>query len=429
MSDSSRPRRKCRKTKPNPVMYVGYVEDDETPEMIMKKFATMEQCLSKSHEQNLVEYDNENKTKTENQQNINEQRLTKIFQETSNFSVSSVLKNNEVLWEQPILDEDGFIVAYEKQNLHDTFYDENGDTDQNDSEFEYLLAESEDLEKSEDEDDSLQHVKRKISTRTSYSKQNSCRLAVGALARPFRSRETLSRTYVKRKRLTKVNNISKLPSYPFPLTSYTPMIRNQFIDEQHKPKNGIYIEKGNLCSELKLCNLPHNEYAGILMDPPFKTEYGQSWGDLTIQQFSQLPIHDLTDTAMLFIWTPSELIWEVTLVCEKNWNFSLVEHAIWVKKTINDDFYSEKSKYINISKVNLLLFQNKSVKCSLRHQRTPDVHMAKMSCHPVTKKELKPLEYTYKLIETLLADAKNNSFLYLFCFKLLSYIYTIQMGP
>ena len=48
MGRPPRPKRHCtskQQTKPNVVHYVGYVEDDETPEMIMKKFDELEKVL------------------------------------------------------------------------------------------------------------------------------------------------------------------------------------------------------------------------------------------------------------------------------------------------------------------------------------------------------------------------------------------------
>ena len=44
-----RPKRRCatkRANVPSAVHYVGYVEDDETPEMIMKKFEELEKVRS-----------------------------------------------------------------------------------------------------------------------------------------------------------------------------------------------------------------------------------------------------------------------------------------------------------------------------------------------------------------------------------------------
>ncbi len=46
--DSGRPRRRCasrhanNRNMPSAIHYVGYVEDDETPEMIMRKFEELE---------------------------------------------------------------------------------------------------------------------------------------------------------------------------------------------------------------------------------------------------------------------------------------------------------------------------------------------------------------------------------------------------
>lgn len=48
MSEGNRPRRHCVARKvaaPSAVHYVGYVEDEETPEMIMKKFEELEKVL------------------------------------------------------------------------------------------------------------------------------------------------------------------------------------------------------------------------------------------------------------------------------------------------------------------------------------------------------------------------------------------------
>ena len=46
-----RPKRNCAKqhAKPSAVHYVGYVEDEETPEMIMKKFEELEKVSHSSH--------------------------------------------------------------------------------------------------------------------------------------------------------------------------------------------------------------------------------------------------------------------------------------------------------------------------------------------------------------------------------------------
>ena len=43
--EGHRPKRRCASSKsamPSAIHYVGYVEEDETPEMIMKKFEEME---------------------------------------------------------------------------------------------------------------------------------------------------------------------------------------------------------------------------------------------------------------------------------------------------------------------------------------------------------------------------------------------------
>ena len=48
MSEDRRPKRRCVQRKalvPSAVHYVGYVEEDETPEMIMKKFEALDKVM------------------------------------------------------------------------------------------------------------------------------------------------------------------------------------------------------------------------------------------------------------------------------------------------------------------------------------------------------------------------------------------------
>ena len=51
MTGDKRPKRRCVKKQEGPsgAHYVGYVEDEETPEAIMAKFAFMEQVLCCLH--------------------------------------------------------------------------------------------------------------------------------------------------------------------------------------------------------------------------------------------------------------------------------------------------------------------------------------------------------------------------------------------
>lgn len=124
MSDRSRRRCVLRKTAvPDATHYVGYVEDDETPEMIMRKFEEMERIKAANkrsgqpvagqqadaagpssstaaleatdaqaagaQQQDAVEDDEEGP--------LDQQQLQEIFKATSMYNVKSLMSNNEAL--------------------------------------------------------------------------------------------------------------------------------------------------------------------------------------------------------------------------------------------------------------------------------------------------------------------------------------------
>ena len=115
-------RSSSRRAKPNPALYVGYVEDDETPEMIMKKFAQMEQMaaanVAKKKKKELTSADkaemsdsDEERNKEENNEALTEQQLAELFNETSYYSINSLQRNNDIMFTKQTVDEDGFVVG------------------------------------------------------------------------------------------------------------------------------------------------------------------------------------------------------------------------------------------------------------------------------------------------------------------------------
>jgi hypothetical protein len=120
MSDRSRRRCVLRKTAvPDATHYVGYVEDEETPEMIMKKFEEMER-IKATHKKSAVQQQADvagpsstsaaleaavDKADTAEQQaaaadgggQLDQQQLQEIFKATSMYNVKSLLGNNEAL--------------------------------------------------------------------------------------------------------------------------------------------------------------------------------------------------------------------------------------------------------------------------------------------------------------------------------------------
>lgn len=142
---STRSTRSGRKKKPNPALYVGYVEDDETPEMIMKKFAQMEAiqqaALKASREQKKLE---EEKNPTANKKSskaemsdsdeeeaeleranamLTEEQLVSLFNDTSYYSINSLKRNNEIMFQKQTVDEDGFVIGIDNPDYEKLMFE------------------------------------------------------------------------------------------------------------------------------------------------------------------------------------------------------------------------------------------------------------------------------------------------------------------
>jgi hypothetical protein len=112
---AERPKRRSvlrKNAVPDATHYVGYVEDEETPEMIMRKFEEMERIKASSGKRSgSVPADEQPGSSTAaeaaaaaRQQEapahddaLNQEQLHAIFKATSMFNVKSVLSNNEAL--------------------------------------------------------------------------------------------------------------------------------------------------------------------------------------------------------------------------------------------------------------------------------------------------------------------------------------------
>jgi hypothetical protein len=111
-----RSKRRCvlRKTVvPDAVHYVGYVEEEETPEMIMKKFEELERIMAKNNTDNspadqqvaLGDAAGTGLKQAEQQEELGHAQLQEIFKATSVFSVKAVLGNNQALMDKQVIRE------------------------------------------------------------------------------------------------------------------------------------------------------------------------------------------------------------------------------------------------------------------------------------------------------------------------------------
>jgi hypothetical protein len=120
MSDTEAPRRakrQCARSSrfasaavPSAVHYVGYVEDDETPEMIMAKFSELEKIKLAQKEGKKAEAAadgdqpqgekgaaDEESEPSQEEDGLSDEQLLEVFKQTSMFSVKTALLDNEML--------------------------------------------------------------------------------------------------------------------------------------------------------------------------------------------------------------------------------------------------------------------------------------------------------------------------------------------
>eukprot|EP01084_Bolivina_argentea_P073982 134232_1 len=142
---STRSTRRGKKKKPNAALYVGYVEDDETPDMIMKKFAQMEKVVALQKEANrekakedellngnkkksndkaeMSDSDEDDDNKPKQQMCLSEEQLVSLFNETSYYSLNSLQRNNDIMFTKQTIDEDGFVVGIDDPDYQKLMFD------------------------------------------------------------------------------------------------------------------------------------------------------------------------------------------------------------------------------------------------------------------------------------------------------------------
>ncbi|ABO96476.1 predicted protein [Ostreococcus lucimarinus CCE9901] len=135
-SASLRARTSRGKQAPSSAHYVGYVQDDETPEMIMKKFEEMERIRQATKAQVGEDGDKENKegatngaggdavgTNGDEHEGLDEEQLKELFKNTSTFTVKeAVMDSNALFGDMRIANEDGMYFS-DDEELQDEFWE------------------------------------------------------------------------------------------------------------------------------------------------------------------------------------------------------------------------------------------------------------------------------------------------------------------
>jgi len=448
-------RASSRRKKPNAALYVGYVEDDETPEMIMKKFQMMEDMQQAAKKANAPQNAGKNPSKSskaemsdsDDEENnagggaLNEEQLAQLFNQTSYYSINSLQKNNDIMFQRQTVDEEGFVVGIDDPNYAQLMFEV--DYNVADSDMVNWMGENEDDYIGaddfwdDDHDDSTDKV---ASKGTTASRKRATRRPRG-MADKKRQRfaghqigsSSLHRGGADGDAADAGGKIKifchepfylKVPAYPIPRSWLKPIAK--LDDRPTSEYKGYHYEERDIAAmqrpqDFFFANNAEKVYKAVLMDPPFDLSespvfvpeggaYDNS-GTIKLEDFARLPMGEVvpnTVGAMLFLWVPSELTMQVNEICEA-WGFLLVEHATWICRNLSWQIENRQSNLTGISKANLLLYRRTKKngktynKLELRHQRTSDSYFDYVRVHPETGRELKS-DYHYKVIETLLPD-------------------------
>ncbi|KAF9405081.1 hypothetical protein BGZ94_003769 [Podila epigama] len=428
---STRSRRRPRKAQPiNNAHYVGYVEENESIEAIMKKFeelARMEEEFKKAaatstsvqgggnsgsaEESPLadgelvlgVEKVNEN-APTEHE-GFTDEQLQEVFRRTSGFTVRSMLRDTpddiyeEDVWQANIADED-YLYDFEEED-------------------DYLMAMDDHFW---DEEIGTSRKRGRKEREPKAPRERREPRAKGERRRPVSDRESiLARYKVMQVRLQDRNGnyftVKKkisamdpsLPTYiripPVPIPrSWIHPIKSLEAPETTVPGTR-YEETDNILGmDLKQFG---TDYQVVYMDPPL-LRAGQEAGPnkITIEQLATLDIGSIMSKGFLFVWIEKEFLPEIVQIAEQ-WQFRYVENFCWIKRNVNNVIAREPSPYFNSSKLSCLIFR-KEGDVELRHQRSPDCVFDFIKPEDAsTLSEEKP-KFMYELIETLLPQAVYN---------------------
>ncbi|KAJ1652249.1 hypothetical protein IWQ61_007373 [Dispira simplex] len=413
--------------------YVGYVEDDESVEAIMKKFEELERIqrkiasekpastppavadttdipvdiapdLTPSHEETVDEpVDLPSGTiivmgetsGSDSPPPLTQEQLEEVFRQTSGFTVKTAT-----------LDMDAYDDAeWWKVQMED------GDTTEFVEEDDYVAVD----DSFWDEEFGAPPAVKKRGRRGAVKVEREPR-------RPRHDKESIIQRYrimqVKlqdkhgnqffiRKKVSTVDpslpTYVRIPAVPIP-SSWVFHIQ-RLIEQSTPPAASKYLETDNLL-EFDLKSLG-TSYQAIYADPPLVLPgESPSPNKITLDELAKLPLGDLTPNGFLFIWVEKEYLPDIVHMAMA-WKFKYVENFCWIKKRVNNCIARQPSTYFCKSKLTLLIFR-KEGEIDIRHQRSPDsVFDFIKPTESEALTERKP-KFAYKVIETLLPGALPN---------------------
>eukprot|EP00958_Prasinococcus_capsulatus_P001391 scaffold121_cov412-Prasinococcus_capsulatus_cf.AAC.8 len=391
---------------------VGYVEDEESPEMIMKKFEELERLQKEQEEQKKLaaeekeNIDVEGKAKSNEPtdvetEGLNEEQLEAVFKQTSSFSLKSAVKGNDVYFQdtEDILDEG----AWARERLF--FEDDEGDYDYDDYMYFY---ENDDCFW---EDEPKERKQKRAGRKRIPGDFNKGAVESRLIATFHQGVHML----VKRKvRKIDPNEILKtaIPKYPIPASwarTIAPYKPPHVIEAEKQARDGSIVAVQDPLDTLDASIV--RDYMCVMISPPWQAAQGGP--GITIEDFQRLPIRKLCARGFVCVWVEKHVLGDVVEVLDK-WSFDYIENFTWVLWNGNTHMKKEAAPYFCKSHTTMLMFRKyvrpvgwraEGKEIELRHQRTPDVVSDFVRVLQGT--ERKP-EQAYKAVETLLPDGMGQ---------------------
>lgn len=442
-----RPKRRCASRNvhasamPSATHYVGYVEDEETPEMIMAKFLELERIEKAAQEARKAQIAGaEPKEGAQGEatgnaegavpsgddaedggkgQALTDEQLLQVFKQTSMFNVKTALQDNAML-----MGIDEMLEA----NAERYGFDE--DISDDDDLLRSFWSDDEDFHDSDASDDGFGGKKgrrRGSGTRRTGGGGGGSRLQRNAGG--VRARHNIVTAYnpdtqalVRRKvRVADPDEIIQIrvPAPPLPLPwgravrPYLPVeLRGQKRDAvppaqvSEEPPTSAYLELGSV-SHLEPKSLPASSYQAALINPGWERD--DATGQTALSVLVKVPLPKLVPTGFVFIWIPKH---HVQAVCKQmtKWGFIYIENLTWVYVAPNNSLLKLPSRFVRNSHLSLYMFRHaeKGRDIELRHQRNPDVTFDCLAAVAGRSGAASAPEETFVAVETLLPTGKGQ---------------------
>ena len=398
-----RPRRAAAKaaaanaTQPSAMHYVGYVEEDETPEQIMRKFEQLEKIQREAEEAKAAAAEAKRQLAEENgeapsddagadadgdeataEADFDEELLLKVFRQTSQFSL--------------------------KRALRDEAYAEDYEIFGDDAQF------------SDDEVDpenifGAYGKKKRKRFGEPRAKKGASRGAQAAESR-WSPRQQRQPDALRKERSTRAPNILKLPPHPIPVSWGKVIEPYRSPEELEAEKDAlpdcVQREMPIVASAEALPSSLGTDFLAVHCNPPWAIDASPDKGDVTTADVAKIPFDELAPYGFVFIWVEKENLSAVCDVMSEK-KFVYVENMTWVQMRPNNTIAGSEASYIKRSHRTMLMFR-RDVKqfpaakdVELRHQRSADCTLDVVCTTAAGRREIPA--HVYKAMETLLPEA------------------------